>query len=457
MVSLKLSLFLFAGTAAARSKQFSLSGLRQPKMVRRTGLAEVEHNIPGKGSYVVEYDTVGIDDKNIVDMTSLAGLTTAACNIDKTSLLLTFTSTDPLDQFVDYLTKSGEFNFLVGGTQYYDVCGESNYNSGLTIRRVVGGSVPEDSQPNVLEVVTVPTRYDEIFSEATISLNNTNTKAYQGNASQYDKPVCVGVNTVKGGSCTDAKSPIELYQNKYLDVSCQDCFMAFETDVFMSMNIHHFKLQNIAGGFRSMSLNSAFVLAMNAQSPNWSAGIDKVLSIIPDTTILSFKIGLVPFRLHFAVPVHVKADATLHAAAAAQAGVNMQLALGDLYVSWDPNNDWVVHKPSPKFTVTPVIAGSATVNAEASFSVVPSVTMMIDNAFTYGITFTPNLDVTASGDAASKKICLNTDYSFDISHYAQFDLNLDWVVLHKEIKRTFGPEALYSSGPRSLPQYCIGV
>lgn len=66
------------------------------------------------------------------------------------------------------------------------------------------------------------------------------------------------------------------------------------------MHIDKFQLKSLAGGFRNISA-AAGLVATAAAEAKWSAGVDKTLTIVPQTTILNFKVGAVPFALFFAV------------------------------------------------------------------------------------------------------------------------------------------------------------
>ena len=75
------------------------------------------------------------------------------------------------------------------------------------------------------------------------------------------------------------------------------------------MQIKLFKLQKIVAGFQNMQMNGNLVFEMDSQA-QWSAGVDRIIGIPNPTTILSFRVGLIPIRLWFELPVHVVGDAS---------------------------------------------------------------------------------------------------------------------------------------------------
>ena len=160
---------------------------------------------------------------------------------------------------------------------------------------------------------------------------------------------------------------------------------------------------------------------------SWSTGVDKTFPILPASTVIDFAVGPIPFKVTFEIPLTIQANAMMHAIAEAEFGVtsqydrpriSMQLlflfgfnysvrrwTLGNMFVSWDETHGWTHVTPTPAFAWQPQLQTTdPQFNAAASFSIIPSVSMHFNNLFTYTMTATPELDVSVSGDFASRQV-----------------------------------------------------
>ena len=72
-----------------------------------------------------------------------------------------------------------------------------------------------------------------------------------------------------------------------IDVTCPNCFVGFQGDVFIHLVIQTTKLAKVQGGIKNAVLNTALVLDINANE-NFNVGVDKALELIPLATLFIF-------------------------------------------------------------------------------------------------------------------------------------------------------------------------
>jgi hypothetical protein len=72
-----------------------------------------------------------------------------------------------------------------------------------------------------------------------------------------------------------------------------------------------FNLQrlSVSAGFKSLEADLSLIMDLKGNA-QWSAGHDKVFPVIPSTTVISFRVAGLPFKVTFEVPLEVKASAT---------------------------------------------------------------------------------------------------------------------------------------------------
>ena len=154
-------------------------------------------------------------------------------------------------------------------------------------------------------------------------------------------------------------------------------------------------------GFTNATLNFGLGIQFNAEK-SWSVGVDKIMHMVTYAPVVQFSIGPVPFCMWFEVPVEMNMDATLQASAEAEAGVNAVYTIGSNLVTWDPKNHWVHTKPDPKFHMTEHASGDANFDASAHAALIPSISMHVNNLFTYTLTLNPQYNFDINGDTKTK-------------------------------------------------------
>ena len=317
----------------------------------------------------------------------------------------------------------------------------------MIIRRIVG--CDDYSLSDTLQVKAAEARYDEIYQDADIEF------ASQGSCSNdlrgsKDKQVCVGYNS----DCTGtAKERIALYANKKGDVNlaCADCYVDFEMDVFVNVQIRGWAVTNLSTGFRNMAVNASTVIDATAKA-NWNTGIDKTLPVLQTKYLVDFKIGPVPFMVFFDLPVRMYANLEFASASEATFGAQVNLGLGDAFVSWDPVNHWSHSVPKVVLDVVPQFTTTATLDMEGTVSVTPVLTAHFDRILSYQLTSTNEMDLSIKGSEASKQVCLESSYNVGVKSLTTLDINIPWANIAKDW--TWNKD-IYESGTKQVANKCI--
>lgn len=396
----------------------------------------------GGRKHNLRYNTTLRSDHGIYEIDSFSGLKDLNCDNDGSRLKITFH--DEVHSTALWLKFKTGNAFLTGGDKHGCPMA-SDPSKGFLLRRV------NAAQLNGQQVIvsTSYAQYDEIYSDADISYGSM----VHADCIETDKPVCVGVNT--DTTCKSAKAPLPVYSNSMITLTCDNCFAALAMDVVFDIKIHDFQLQSLQGGFKNISVNSALDIDMQA-TKSWSAGVDKDMTLAGGVSnpVVSFKIGPVPFIFWFEAKQHIKGDAQLQATAEAKAGVTMQYAIGDSYISWDPENKWQHHKPSPTLLFNHAISGSAQFQGTAGLSVIPSVALHVNQLYSYTLTLDPSVNMQIQGDTANKKICETVDYGVNLATESELHLNIGWAHVHQD--RQWGPSVIWQNNG-TLSNACVGA
>jgi len=388
--------------------------------------------------HTIVYNVTGPDDDSFVDLDQSGNLESLECDVDQTKINLKFHSELTAAKYYAEL-KFEKNKYLVGGQKKKTKCPPTKKNpNGYILRRPLDAIM----KGQYVIVHAVEAQYDEVFESADIAYStHSDPECVSATHPEADKEVCIGINT--DNSCAQASGPVSIYTNQFLSVTCTDCFVGLQTDVFLEVSIRGFQVQKLAGGFRNSSINAALVAHMQAQA-GWSTGVDKTLMMIPSTTLLDFRIGLVPFLIMFDAPVEVKADIQLNAQAEATAGVTGRIALGGSSISWSPKHHWQHTHLQPQAKWTTQVSGDASFSGSGSIAFVPSLMMHVDKIFTYAFTLSPQANLQVAGDTTTKKICANATVDMSVTSRAELVINIPWANIHED--KVWGPKVLYESG-----------
>lgn len=268
----------------------------------------------------------------------------------------------------------------------------------------------------------------DVIQNGTISIH---PKGLQSTA-EKDIPFCYSFNSK---NCKTPDSSISLFENKYLDLTCDNCFVGFSGNVFAEIVIDWFRIKNVAGGFRNLDLIGGLGVNLQATSAP-SYAFDKLYPVINKFTIASFNIGPIPVNLWLELPVELILNAGLDASANARIGTNINFNIGNTYFTWDRSSGFKFYGPSNNVMVKPYLTHKESLNGQAGFKILASLKLHLDNIFEVQADLTPEIDAALSGN------CLDGAYHVSLDYQG--------VVM----KDTFGPKNIYDSGVRQLVHIC---
>ena len=404
-------------------------------LVAASGLMTGSSSVCQNGKrYLVTHQLRMSSNITTVNLDGFPGLESVTCDLGHTHLLLAFPDESHASAFVNAVTEQDQQSFV---TSVFSSCVEGEQN----IRRVISAVQSGSS----VELHAVTAKYDELIEEGTISMSSSGSC----NADQH---FCVGVNV--NADCTIAAKPIPLYSNKFVDLECSNCYAAFMGDVFLTLDIKHFKLQSVSAGFKNLQADMSLIMDLKGNA-QWSAGYDKVFPIIPSSTVINFRVADLPFKVTFEIPLEVKASATFYATAEATGGVSAKWVFGDMYATWNAGSGWSHVTPHPQLSWTPQLQTTQPDFAsDFTLSVIPSVTMKLNDIFTYSMTATPIADLKVAGDLGTKSVCANSTVSLNLHSHSELHFDVDWLHIHDD--KTWDKD-IYSSGSVDLEEKCIQI
>ena len=96
-------------------------------------------------------------------------------------------------------------------------------------------------------------------------------------------------------------------------------------------------------------------------------------------------------------------------------------------------------------------------SSDFTLSVIPSVTMKLNDIFTFTMTATPIADLSdlkVAGDLSTKSVCANSTVSLNVHSHSELHFDVDWLHIHDD--KTWDKD-IYSSGNVDLEEKCIQI
>ena len=270
------------------------------------------------------------------------------------------------------------------------------------------------------------------------------------------KHFCIGINTNQQ-DCETPKDDLSVYQwsgpgGFSIDVTCPDCFVGFQGDVFIHLVVQTTKLAKVEGGIKNAVLNTALVLDINANE-NFNVGVDKVLELVPPTTLFSFSLLTIPITFWFEIPANLNANLEIEAEGDVTIGWEGQWTWGDYYLEWTKDHpQWKINLGKPEATSKTIFNASANAESTSLLSVSPSIQFNLDKVFHAELDTTPHMDGLATWDSSTNQLCANVTYEVEMDAFAEFDLDVSWLGIHDQYK--WGPVTIYDSGTKPLEIVC---
>lgn len=393
------------------------------------------------GEYALQYDTVGLHSKFFFNLDNL-NIAEVRCTGNGYTVLVVFGSVNEAKNFASKLV-AGES--IVTSFGKYHSCGGryKSDESGFLMRRVVEMEV----SGNRVVLDTAHVAYTEVIADGRITLEPLSKSCETALGYNYDKHICLGMNS---HDCASANQPFTIYQDQYITITCADCFIGFQADVFFDIEFGSKLVNSVQTGLKNINLDAALILDA-VVTKQWGTGVDKIVNLINNLPILNFQLGPIPFHLWFNLPVEVTASATFLATAQADVGAQWDWAMGDMMVHWAKGDGWSYTGPTPVLNSKTYINGSVSFNGDIQFAIIPTPTLTVDNVISYTWTLTPELTATVEGSTTNMQICANVSYDVNLSY--QSVLSLD--ILDDHQHDVFGPKTIWDSGNRAIAGTCV--
>jgi len=260
-----------------------------------------------------------------------------------------------------------------------------------------------------------------------------------GSDHEKEHHFCVGFNTV---DCQSPTVSIPIFKEKFLDITCDNCFVGFSADLFIEIDVSWFHIHRVSVGLKDMVINGALGVDIDS-SYSTSYLYDKTYPIINHDNVISFNIGVIPIDVYIDLDVELIISAFLDANANLRYGTNFELNAGNAYVEWEKGH-FTFHGPSDEFINTPYLTYSASLNSDAEFTVRPHLGITIDKIFEVELNAHPDAIFKLEGSVAEKNLCLTGTYEIDVNYKGHI------------MEDHFG-ETIYDSGERCFLKKCVTV
>lgn len=313
------------------------------------------------------------------------------------------------------------------------------------MRRIVGYEINETA-PTVVIIHAVVVKYDELFSDANISMAKMSDAEEEAagldvcgrrKVDATTSPWCFGWNvdldtTDPAGFCKTTAGPISLFDPNIgpasIDVSCSNCFMGYEWDFVFDMHIKWFKLEQIQFGMKNILGTGALVITATAEVQS-QLGFSKTLDLLGTNGFaIKFDIlGLIPFQASVNVPVTVGVDASYDAKETVTFGHTVVANYGDNYKSWTHQTGWDHIKSTPQIVHTPVFSSSKTLSTSTDLTLTTVLDFEMDNVYKYSYTISADYHHDMSWTAATNEMCMHSSVKANAVELATLHINVAFI------------------------------
>jgi hypothetical protein len=149
-------------------------------------------------------------------------------------------------------------------------------------------------------------------------------------------------------------------------------------------------------------------------------------------------------KIQVGAPTSIDYDLSVSGEVDLQAGMALDVALGDNFVVYDSDAGWSHATQQPTVSATPLLTASANFEGDFSFGVTTQLQVEIDDIFWYHLTLNPSIPGTLkfNGDATvpNGDLCLDATAKFTMTQEA----DLDWDLKVWQAKDHWGPSQLWS-------------
>lgn len=272
----------------------------------------------------------------------------------------------------------------------------------------------------------------EFIENGTISIRKAANKEF---------PFCIGFNA--DGKCSSPATIIPIFQNEFMNVKCDNCFIGFAGDIVIDIEIGLFKIKKIEFGFDKMYLRGGLGVDMKAQK-DLAYSYDKIFPVLSGFKLVSFNVGPIPVSIMVDFPIEVKLDASISATADIDVGSNLNINIGTLAVVYENGHTRHII-PKPVTTHTSYIHTEAYTSGKVHFEVVPELSIYANPLFKFDIKFDPQTKLEVYGATTLKSVCVTGTY------------DVVGTIGGKVLGDTIPTKTIYDSGEKTFVQQCVKV
>jgi len=264
---------------------------------------------------------------------------------------------------------------------------------------------------------------------------------------------CVGGNT---DDCTTprAKLPIN-------DVfECENCFAGVETNLYYSVEIKWLKLHRVEVGLKDTHLRGKVEVhgQKDAATGPLKTGSISLIEEGKEAKISFFVGGVIPVNIKIGMPTTLEYSLGLHGSLDAVLGADLDIDLGDHFVSWEKATGFEFHNTTISVDVSPVITlNSGTAAADVELKVRSGIQVDLDSVMWYHLNLVPSVPTALSFEKTAgqnDQVCIRGDVDVPLSHEADVHFSLlgkDHDIYH------YGPVELLHWRKEQAINKCIDV
>jgi len=294
----------------------------------------------------------------------------------------------------------------------------------------------------------------EEIENATISIEpDESSNLLCAMAPHGDKAMCVGANV--DPTCSTAAKDIPLYNKEPAVVDCPNCFAGLTTDLFYTLSVKLFKLEQVEVGLRNSHLRGgAEVHGHVAKAVTLP---EKKITLISDKHKFkaSFKVAkIIPVDIEVSVPTTFNWNVGFKGSVDATLGADLDINLGDHYVKYEKHHGFSTVNDKPSYTFTPKLNVDVEAEADISLALDSHVAVSVDKVISYDVYMKPTMPLVVDLENQDKNVCIAGSADFDLSHEADVHFKLfgkNHDVYH------YGPKEIFHWHKDDLFKKCIDI
>jgi len=290
----------------------------------------------------------------------------------------------------------------------------------------------------------------EEIENATISVQPDYSSSCNSAKSHHgDKTMCIGANVDR--TCTAASKDIPF--NSYLD--CASCFAGLTTDLFYTLEVKAFALEQVEVGLRNSHLRGAAEVHGHADKAVTLP--QHKVTLIGDKTLFkaSFMVaGVVPVHIEVAVPTTFNYDLGFKGSIDATVGADLDINIGDHHIKYHKHDGFSHVNDEPSYTFTPKLNVDVEAEADITLGVESKVAISVDKVISYDVRMQPSFPLKVDLENNDKNICIGGAADFVLSHEA--DLHFKLFGKNHDLKH-YGPKQLFHYHKDDVFKKCIDI